>query len=200
MALFNEIGRKISGAGHSAIQKAKDMADIAKINSQITDAEKGLETTYAQIGRLYVSLHRSDAEQGFAALVGVVTEAEGKINELRRQIMDIRHLVKCPSCGGEVAADSLYCENCGGEMPRKKEMENMRLCDGCGKIIPVDGKFCSHCGKPVPEESSEPSAAQPVAEPEICSGCGAELEADARFCSRCGMACGTAEETDQETF
>ena len=202
MAFFDNIGRKISNTGQSAIKKTKDMAEIAKLNSQISDAEKTLENIYSQIGRLYVSLHRGDCEQDFAAMIGAVTEAEGKINEYRRHIMDIRRLAKCPVCGSETRADSLYCENCGGEMPRKKELENKRLCDGCGQIIPMDGRFCSFCGKPVPENAPVQPVGESVAQPAVCQGCGAELEADVRFCARCGMACGTDNEpgAEQETF
>lgn len=202
MAFLENIGRKISDAGQTAIQKTKDVAEIAKINSQISETEKTLENAYTQIGRLYVSLHRSNCERDFAAMVGVVTEAEGRINEYSRRIMEIRRMVKCPACGIEVAADSLYCEKCGAEMPRKKELENIRLCDGCGQILPEEGKFCSYCGKPVQEEAPEQPQSEPVAEPVICRGCGAELEPDARFCSRCGMALGADSGTtaEQETF
>ena len=37
MAFFDEIGKKLSQTGQMAVQKTKEMADIAKLNSNISD-------------------------------------------------------------------------------------------------------------------------------------------------------------------
>lgn len=40
MALFDQLGKKLAQTGQSAVKKTKDMAEVAKINSMISDEEK----------------------------------------------------------------------------------------------------------------------------------------------------------------
>lgn len=40
MAFFDEIGKKISQTGQGVVQKTKDMADVAKLNSLISEEEE----------------------------------------------------------------------------------------------------------------------------------------------------------------
>ena len=43
MAFFDDLGKKISQAGQNAVQKTKEMTDIARINGMISDEEKKAE-------------------------------------------------------------------------------------------------------------------------------------------------------------
>ena len=108
MSFFDDLGKKLSQAGQTAVQKTKEMADIAKLNSAISDEEKRIDDNYLQIGKLYVSLH--DAEH----------EAEGKIKGYRQQIKDIKGIVKCEKCGAEVSKDAAFCSACGAPMPKEE--------------------------------------------------------------------------------
>ena len=47
---FDDLGRKISQAGQSAVQKTKEMTDIVKLNSSIADEEKKIRNSYVEIG------------------------------------------------------------------------------------------------------------------------------------------------------
>lgn len=114
---FDDLGRKISQAGQSAVQKTKEMTDIVKLNSSIADEEKKIRNSYAEIGKLYVSLHGEEHEPDFDELMADVHEAEEKINDYRKQIGNIKGIVKCEKCGADVPANSSYCNSCGAAMP-----------------------------------------------------------------------------------
>ncbi len=49
MALFDQLGKKLAQTGQSAVKKTKDMAEVAKINSMISDEEKSINNNYYQI-------------------------------------------------------------------------------------------------------------------------------------------------------
>ena len=42
MGFFDDFGKKISSAGQEAIAKTKELADVAKINSNISDDKNSL--------------------------------------------------------------------------------------------------------------------------------------------------------------
>ena len=117
MAFFDDLGKKLTQAGQTAAQKTKEIAEIAKLNSQISDEDKRIESNYSQIGKLYVTLHGENCESDFTEMISAIRESEKKIAEYRQQISDIKGIVKCEKCGAEVANGAAFCSACGAPMP-----------------------------------------------------------------------------------
>lgn len=117
MSFFDDLGKKLSQAGQSAAQKTKEIAETAKLNSQISDEEKKINDFYLQIGKLYVSLHDENHEADFDELIRSLHESENKVKECRQQIKDIKGVVVCEKCGAEVSNGSAFCSTCGAPLP-----------------------------------------------------------------------------------
>ena len=103
MALFDQLGKKLAQTGQSAVKKTKDMAEVAKINSMISDEEKSINNNYYQIGKLYVSMHGNDCEDDFKGMLESIRQSEKKIVEYKEQVQLIKGVVRCEKCGGEVS-------------------------------------------------------------------------------------------------
>lgn len=123
MAFFDELGKKISQAGQSAVQKGKELADIARINSAVSDEERKIDDNYREIGKLYCSLRGENPDVDFAAMIAAIRESEGKIVEYKQQIKDIKGVVCCEKCGAEVSSNAAFCSACGAPMPVVKPVE-----------------------------------------------------------------------------
>lgn len=156
MAFFDDFGKKISQAGQTTLQKTREMADIAKLNMQISDEEKKINNTYLEIGKLYMQLHAADSEEAFQGMVQSITDSENKIKEYQTQIQDIKGVERCPKCGAEVVKDSAFCSACGNAMPKKQEevpaaeeAVTEAKCSKCGAVLEADAKFCTACGNKV---------------------------------------------------
>lgn len=193
MAFFDSIGKKVSEAGQTTIQKAKELSDITKYNSLISEEEKKIDNTYYQIGKLYVSMYSNEASEEFAGMLANIVEAENKIMEYRRKIQDIKGIRRCVNCGAEMSKDALYCNACGKAMPKTETMEesNYIKCVGCGSIVKKGMRFCTTCGRTIEMISVVPEDRQTDIYnekqlPKKCSNCGAELAEDMVFCSECG--------------
>lgn len=123
MAFFDDLTKKISQAGQTAVQKTKEMADVAKLNSSISDEERKIGDIYREIGKLYDSLHGRNPEVDFAALIASIRDSEGKIAGYKQQIKDIKGVVCCEKCGAEVSQNASFCSACGAPMPVVKPAE-----------------------------------------------------------------------------
>ena len=199
MAFFDDVGKRLSTTGQNAVNKAKEVAEVAKINSMISDEENKINTNYYQIGKLYVTKHANNYENDFATLINEILHAQKKISEFKEQIQTIKGIVKCEKCGAEVSINSAFCNSCGAPMPRRTpatQTENRLVCPSCGKSVKNGMKFCTACGAPMPVTSSasESSVPTPKIQEKICPSCGFKTDdEETLFCNNCGTKMITAE-------
>lgn len=182
MAFFDNIGKKITEVSQTAVQKTKDVADIAKFNSEISALEKNINNLYYQIGKLYVAKHSADCEEDFSGLIRSIKENEGKISNLKECIQDIKGMVHCEKCGAAVPTGTSFCSSCGAPMAKAAPSnENTERCPSCNATIPQGVRFCTSCGKPIMRDAAP---AQPAAK--TCPGCGTPVDPESAFCTECG--------------
>ncbi len=154
MALWNNLGKMASGATTKAVEQAKILAEVTKLNSQIADEEKKITDNYTQLGKLYIELHSTNCEKAFLGMVSTIQESERKIDALKSQIQDIKGIVRCSKCGAELPKDAQFCNSCGNRVePKKQELSNAEhtpkaaaYCSVCGSEVTDDALFCGTCG------------------------------------------------------
>ena len=199
MAFFDGIGKKISLAGESAVSKGLALADVARLNSAVSEEEKKINNSYYKIGKLYVTLHPQDYDADFSALIGSIVSSQNKIDALKTQIQEIKGVTRCEKCGAEVANNVAFCSACGSPMPKINVVldENHMKCEGCGAIVDKNLRFCTSCGKPLVkpvqtvDQSGAPvlpaASATDIGNSNVCPSCGAALRKDLKFCTACGF-------------
>lgn len=194
MAFFD----RLSEAGHKTIEKTKELADITRLNSQISKEEREIDQQCYEIGVKYLENHRDSYEDDYAPMMESIFKSEKNIEDFRQQIQDIKAHRNEP-------------ENEGAES--MKQQAGSATCPHCG--APVDGRanFCPSCGKPLnvvseavhdmqdtepgdtqeaepePETEAEPERdTSPVADDgvKVCPNCGAQMPSDRIFCDKCG--------------
>lgn len=192
MAFFDNLSKKVSEAGQKTIQKTKELAETSKLNAMITDEETTINSTYFQIGKLYVSIHKDNCEEEFQSMIQTIAEAEAKIRDYKKQIQDIKGVQRCEKCGAEVSSGAAFCSSCGATMPQVQVTapNDTVRCESCGAFVKKGMRFCTACGKPMEtvysvETAKEESLADEVQET-ICPSCGAKIAGDTAFCTECG--------------
>lgn len=142
MAFLDDFGKSISGAGQTAVQQAKDVADITRLVALVNENKSRISTINRQIGEKYYELYREAAGAEFADLVRKETELLSENADLEEQLMLLRGQQKCPSCGTIISKDATFCSHCG----QKIVSQGMKECPQCGKVIREDSAFCTQCG------------------------------------------------------
>ena len=192
MAFWDNLSQKASENTAKAMQKAKEMSDIAKLNAMISEEETKINNAYYQIGKLYVAMHSQDHEEEFVGMIATLAEAEEKVKSYRQQIQDIKGVVRCPQCGAEVQSGAAFCSSCGTPMPKAQPVntDDLVRCDSCGAMVKKGVRFCTACGKPMVQtampESATPTGTESETSNRVCPNCGAKMEADVAFCTECG--------------
>lgn len=147
MAFLDDIGKAFSNAG----QKTKDMADIAKINSMLSEEEKKMNNLCMQIGKAYVQLHPLDYDEALAAYFQAYRESEKQIADFNARLRQLKNIISCPGCGGDIPSEAAFCSKCGYRMPPKPVTvpPGSVVCKACGAFVPQTMKFCTSCGAPM---------------------------------------------------
>lgn len=145
MAFFDDIGRRISQAGQGALKKTRDVADSVKINADISDQERRINTLFTQIGRTYFYTYESNPDEKFVELFNSVKEANARIEQLRKQLSAIKDTCKCSNCGAMNPSNSVFCTTCGAKIEAQQPAPGV-YCTNCGKMIAAGTRFCNFCG------------------------------------------------------
>ena len=186
MSFFEGLGKKIAQSGQEAAQKAKNTAEIIKLNGMISEEEKRINNLHIQIGKLYYEVYGENPEEQFAQFITDINDAKVKIAAHTEQISIIKGIAKCTSCGGQVPAGAPFCSSCGSPISSASSAsDDANNCANCGTALGPDVAFCAGCGSKV-EQASQESAEDAPAAQSSCQSCGQELAGDVAFCLNCG--------------
>lgn len=116
MAFLDELGKKLSSAGQTAVSKTKNFAEITKLNSNISDEERRITDNYTEIGKKYVELYKDELGDAFKANYDAILKSQAKIKDYEAQKVQIKGVEKCPKCGAEVDKGATFCPTCGASM------------------------------------------------------------------------------------
>ena len=154
MSFLNNLGQKISDVSQTTIKKTKDLADTAKLNLNISEEERKIDTAYEQI--------REDAEEDVKTWLDAIAVSEARIKECRESIHQMKGVAICPSCGASVDADAAFCSACGQKMPEKPKPEPVKEEDV--EVIPPEQPSEEPASETVSENASENQTEAPASD------------------------------------
>ena len=123
MAFFDELSKKLKETAAVAGEKAKDAAELAKINVAIAGEQREIDKNFRAIGEWFVNEYSGEVPEAVKDLVEAVAASREKIAELEASkpgkdepaAEEPKPALKtCPICGAQ--SDSKFCPQCGAPM------------------------------------------------------------------------------------
>lgn len=123
MAFFDELSKKVKETASVAGEKAKDAAELAKINVAIAGEQREIDKNFRAIGEWFVNEYSGEIPEAVKDLVEAVAASREKIAELEASKPGKDEpaaeepkpsLKTCPICGAQ--SDSKFCPQCGAPM------------------------------------------------------------------------------------
>lgn len=157
MAFWDELKEKITTTSKKAVDKTKDLTEIAKIKLSISDLEKKIASSYEKIGRAYAEANADSADKLLPEEFAVIEEANAKIAECTDRLRELKGLLICTGCGKEISAEGNFCPSCGATIEKKvfegevivDEPVVQKACHKCGAALEPDAGFCAECGEKI---------------------------------------------------
>ena len=123
MAFFDELSKKVKETATVAGEKAKDAAELAKINVAIAGEQREIDKNFRAIGEWFVNEYSGEVPEAVKDLVEAVAASREKIAALEASKPGKDEpaageakpdLKTCPICGAQ--SDSKFCPQCGAPM------------------------------------------------------------------------------------
>lgn len=149
-----EFWTQLKKSGQEAAGRAKDMAEVTRLQMAQREKEARLEKLYAQLGKsVYDSAPFAEDSPHFP-LASLITQLREELEENRAQLSLLKSGTRCAVCGALIEPDAAFCPSCGAKKEAERAPES---------VVAEDGKLlCPQCGRSV-----EPKA--------FCAFCGAKL-------------------------
>ncbi len=149
MDFFEQLGKKLTDAGQNVAQQTKNIADLARLNREISDKEQAIAQLYTAIGRAYYDRHKDDCAAEELQMISEVSALYEEISQRQEAIKKIKGITKCPACGAGVSVESAFCSVCGKQMPLAHsygETPKTKNCPNCHADVDGSNAFCIFCG------------------------------------------------------
>lgn len=160
---------------------------ILNLENQINEYKDKINTIYLQIGELYYT-RKDEANSEISTLCQTLDQINEQIEILKKEILKIKQIVICPTCGNENPETATFCLKCGTKLINT--INDGKHCVNCGAPIMEGQQFCTRCGTKVetieelPEEKDEDVIIAPVEEaadlPETAASVDAEIKSDSQ--------------------
>lgn len=150
MTLFDDLSKKVGSFAQTTVQKSKELAEITKINFQISAEEDKIKKSYSEIGKIYFDENAATATGRTAELCTIIMTANDNIKDLRVKINEAKNIVICQQCGKEVENTNRFCNGCGAPIPvttpAYESAAPKSVCKSCGAEMAEGAPFCQNCG------------------------------------------------------
>lgn len=117
MDFFSKLGDKISSTSKDVAKKAKEVAEVANLNSQINTKESTIKSTYVEIGKYVYENLKEDAPAEIAEKFEAIDALMAEIADIKKSIQVLKGVQVCPGCGKDVESGAAFCPGCGSKMP-----------------------------------------------------------------------------------
>lgn len=163
MAFFDKVSGTLAARGRDVADKAKELAELNRLNGQIHAQRSKADKIYMEIGKI-VYESRADWEKiDVSARLELLDSIGSEIAGLEKEVLKVRGVQLCEKCGTEIGREASFCPKCGtvvkaapGESVGMQNSEavygsagtrtTVPSCPGCGREVGQEAVLCPFCG------------------------------------------------------
>ena len=131
MSFFENLGATLGSGAKNALDKGKELKDVAALKTQISTAQASLGKMYKELGKAYFEDHKDSGD--YAEITDKIKEVLDKVADLEKKLSDTQGVLKCNACGATLTKGSAFCPKCGEPIDTYAEEDTDE-----GKDIPIE--------------------------------------------------------------
>jgi hypothetical protein len=113
-----DVTKKTGEVVEVVADKTGQTLEIQKLKNQMRIMQRNNERDYKHIGKMIFHKFQNEEEMddSYVELCETIAERIEKIEELKKQIAQLKGMDTCSECGATVEKHAKYCSNCGAEI------------------------------------------------------------------------------------
>ena len=113
MAFLEKVGGTLAAKGREVADKAKEMAEVNRLNGQIHSQTNTAEKIYAEIGKMVCENRENWGQLDITGQLEQLDSIQVEIERLQEEILQVKGIRKCENCGAAIDMRLSYCPECG---------------------------------------------------------------------------------------
>lgn len=163
MAFFDKVSGTLAARGRDVADKAKELAELNRLNGQIHAQQSKADKIYMEIGKVVYESRANWEKVDVNARLEMLDSIWREIAGLEKEVLKVRGVQLCEKCGAEIGREASFCPKCGtvvkAEPGESGETQNgeavygsvdaqtaVSSCPGCGKAVGPEAVLCPFCG------------------------------------------------------
>lgn len=126
MDFLNKLGKKTNEAYQSAKEKTAKISSELKLRGKISECNEKIKKEYEEIGTLVYDRMKNGEDASKEEIVPKceeISRLKEEIEKIEVELLALKDIKKCSSCGEELSLNSEFCSKCGKEQPKVEKVE-----------------------------------------------------------------------------
>ena len=125
MSFVDNVINTTKNVAATAGKKTDEAIRTSKLKVKISQLNSDIKNKYEKLGALVYDMAKTgekDAE-AFDALIAEIDAANAELEDISKQLDELRGKVTCSACGVKTDNDNAFCPKCGAKLPEKPAAE-----------------------------------------------------------------------------
>lgn len=123
MSFFENLGKKITQVGEGAVEKTKQVTEIAKLSMKLDEEQRKLDKLYKQLGEAYSKAEITEVPAEFITYIDDINSSRNRISEIQNELDILKGHTRCPKCLAYVKKEDSFCAKCGTAIQKEVDEE-----------------------------------------------------------------------------
>lgn len=121
MSFVDNVINTTKNVAATAGKKTDEAIRTSKLKIKSSQLNSDIKNKYEKLGSLVYEMTRTGEKdtEAFDALINEINAANAELDDIEKQLDELKGLVACPVCGIKTDSDNAFCPKCGAKLPEK---------------------------------------------------------------------------------
>ena len=125
MSFLDNVVNTTKNVAATAGKKTDGAIKTSKLKLKGSQLHSDIKNKNEKLGALVYEMSKTGEKdtEAFDALIAEIDAAKAELEDIEKQLDDLRGRVTCPACGVKTDNDNAFCPKCGAKLPEKPAPE-----------------------------------------------------------------------------
>lgn len=121
MSFVDNVINTTKNVAATAGKKTDEAIKTSKLKFKSSQLNNDIKNKYEKLGALVYELSKSGEKdsEAFDELIAELDAAKAELDDISKQLDELKGMVACPACGLKTDNDNAFCPKCGAKLPER---------------------------------------------------------------------------------